>query len=84
MLHLILPLLCFGASSLSLRCERTLSKRKFPVTSCCFAGDKLDRLFVTSAKIGLTPEQLAKEPHAGSFFEIDPGVTGLPTAVFAG
>ena len=54
------------------------------VTSCCFAGDKLDRLFVTSAKIGLTPEQLAKEPHAGSFFEVDPDVTGLPTATFAG
>lgn len=54
------------------------------VTSCCFAGDKFDRMFVTTAKIGLTPEQLAKEPHAGSFFEIDPGVTGLPTAAFGG
>ncbi|HEX9449421.1 MAG TPA: SMP-30/gluconolactonase/LRE family protein [Dongiaceae bacterium] len=54
------------------------------VTSCCFAGDKLDRMFVTSARIGLTAEQLAKQPHAGSFFEVDPGVTGLPTAAFAG
>ena len=54
------------------------------VTSCCFAGDNLDRMFVTSAKIGLTAEQLKKEPLAGGFFEVDPGVTGLPTAAFAG
>ncbi len=54
------------------------------VTSCTFAGDKLDRMFVTSARIGLSDEDLAKEPHAGSFFEIDPGVTGLPTPLFAG
>jgi sugar lactone lactonase YvrE len=64
--------------------NRSVSLPVSQVTSCCFAGDKLDRLFVTSAKIGLTPEQLAKEPSAGSFFEIDPGVTGLPTAAFAG
>jgi sugar lactone lactonase YvrE len=54
------------------------------VTSCCFAGENLDRLFVTSARIGLNPEQLRQEPHAGSFFEVEPGVTGLPTNAFAG
>ena len=54
------------------------------VTSCTFGGDKLDRMFVTSARIGLTEAQLAKEPLAGGLFEIDPGVTGLPTPQFAG
>lgn len=54
------------------------------VTSCTFGGDRLDRMFVTSARIGLSDAQLAKEPLAGGLFEIDPGVTGLPTQQFAG
>jgi sugar lactone lactonase YvrE len=54
------------------------------VTSCTFGGDRLNRMFVTSARIGLTAAQLAKEPLAGGLFEIDPGVTGLPTPQFAG
>jgi xylono-1,5-lactonase len=54
------------------------------VTSCTFAGDRLDRMFVTSARIGLPEAQLAREPLAGGVFEIDPGVTGLPTPYFAG
>lgn len=54
------------------------------VTSCTFGGDRLDRMFITSARIGLSDAQLAKEPLAGGLFEIDPGVTGLPTQQFAG
>ena len=54
------------------------------VTSCTFGGDRLDRMFVTSARIGLSEAQLAKEPLAGGLFEIDPGTTGLPTQQFAG
>ncbi len=49
------------------------------VTSCVFAGDNLDRLFVTSASIGAE-----KEPMAGALFEVDPGVRGLPSFTFAG
>ena len=48
------------------------------------AGEKLDRLFVTSAAIGLSKEQLAAEPLAGSLFEVAPGCTGLPTRQFRG
>jgi sugar lactone lactonase YvrE len=54
------------------------------ITSCTFAGEKFDRLFVTSAAIGLTKEQRAAEPLAGSLFEVDPGCAGLPTRPFAG
>jgi xylono-1,5-lactonase len=60
---------------------------RFPVsqvTSCTFGGDGLDRMFVTSARIGLSDTQLAREPLAGGLFEIDPGVVGLPTGQFAG
>jgi sugar lactone lactonase YvrE len=64
--------------------DRSISLPVSQVTSCCFAGDKLDRMFVTTARIGLAAEQLVEQPLAGSFFEVDPGVTGLPTVAFAG
>lgn len=53
------------------------------VTNVCFGGPGLDRLFVTTARQGLSAEQLARQPTAGHLFEIDPaGSTGLaPTPV---
>lgn len=51
------------------------------VTSCAFAGPKLDRLFITTA----APDApgAAPEPEAGCLFTLDPGVPGLPIPVFA-
>ena len=50
------------------------------ITSCVFAGPKLDRLFVTSAATGTVDE-----PLAGALFEVDPqGALGLPPHLFAG
>jgi len=49
------------------------------ITSCVFAGEKLDRLFVTSAAVGMT-----HEPLAGALFEVDPhGSRGIPPRSFA-
>lgn len=48
-------------------------------TSCVFAGERLDRLFVTSASIGCE-----NEPLAGGLFELDAGVRGAPAFAFAG
>lgn len=48
------------------------------ITSCTFAGDNLDRMFVTSAADGVD------EPHAGKLFEVDPGCRGLPTPSYGG
>lgn len=42
------------------------------ITSCTFAGNGLDRLFVTSAAI-----DSPGGPYDGALFEIDPGVAGL-------
>lgn len=51
------------------------------VTNVCFAGPGLDRLFVTTARQGLSPAQRAAQPAAGHLFEVDPqGSTGVAPA----
>jgi len=49
------------------------------ITSCAFAGEGLDRLFVTSAARGAEDV-----PEAGALFELDVGVVGLPPRAFGG
>ena len=53
-------------------------------TSCMFGGPELKDLYVTSARIKLTPEALARQPDAGNVFRIQTDVAGLPEAYFAG
>lgn len=54
------------------------------VTSCAFGGDDLDDLYVTSARGGLSPQELREQPHAGGLFRLRLGVRGLPSHPFAG
>lgn len=54
------------------------------VTSCIFGGPRLSDLYVTSARKGLTPEQLAEYPLSGGLFRLESGTRGLPTFEFAG
>ncbi len=54
------------------------------ITNCVFAGADLDTLYITSARTAMNESDLAKYPMAGSFFEFNPGVKGLPTPLFAG
>jgi sugar lactone lactonase YvrE len=49
-----------------------------------FGGPRLDVLYVTSASIQLTPDELSRQPQAGGIFAFEPGVKGLPEAHFAG
>ncbi len=53
-------------------------------TSLAFGGAALDELYVTSARHLLSPEQLAREPLAGSLLRLRPGVAGRETHAFAG
>jgi sugar lactone lactonase YvrE len=53
-------------------------------TCCAFGGSDFRTLFVTSATQRLTPQQLAKQPLAGSVFAIQMNVGGLPEARFGG
>jgi sugar lactone lactonase YvrE len=54
------------------------------VTSCCFGGEKLDELFITTARVGLKGEELKKQPQAGALFRVKLDTRGLPTNAFAG
>jgi len=53
-------------------------------TSCAFGGRDLDRLYVTSASIGLDETALTMQPNAGGLFMVSPGVRGVADAPFAG
>jgi sugar lactone lactonase YvrE len=71
---------------LSAKAER-LAELRVPVqrpTSCAFGGPDLDRLFITSARRDLTPEDLERQPDAGGLFMAVPGVSGMPEPLFAG
>lgn len=52
------------------------------VTSCCFAGPELNMLYITTARSGLTREQLAQFPYSGGLFAFRTGVSGLKTNFF--
>lgn len=60
---------------------------KMPVkrpTSCAFGGRDLDRLYISSASIGLEESDLPMQPNAGGLFMVLPGVQGIADIPFAG
>jgi len=58
--------------------ERAIALPASQITSCTFAGPALDRMFVTSASVGVD------EPEAGKLFEVDPGCRGLAAQIYRG
>ena len=64
---------------------RITGKIRVPVprpTSVMFGGRNLDTLYITSATMHLTQEQLSAAPLSGGLFAVAPGVTGLPEHKF--
>ncbi|WP_407048974.1 SMP-30/gluconolactonase/LRE family protein [Methyloraptor flagellatus] len=60
---------------------------KVPVarpTCCCFGGEEMTTLFVTSSRRGLSEDALAQQPDAGGVFALEVGVVGLPRNKFGG
>lgn len=53
-------------------------------TSVSFGGADLGTLYVTSARDGLDDAALARHPHSGAIFALEPGVKGLPEPRFGG
>jgi sugar lactone lactonase YvrE len=66
------------------RLERVITLPVSQPTSCCFGGEALDELYVTSAWQGLSAGQRRAELLAGALLRVWPGVRGIPTAVYDG
>lgn len=67
------------------RTGETIGRVEVPtqhVSNCTFGGSDLDTLFITSASTGLSDEQQAEQPLAGSLFMALPGVQGTATPRF--
>jgi len=74
---------CWGASRILRfapdgRPDQAVELPASQITSCAFAGDALDRMFVTSAADGVTEE------HGGALFEVETGRRGFAPHKFAG
>ncbi|MCH2115436.1 MAG: SMP-30/gluconolactonase/LRE family protein [Pirellulales bacterium] len=66
---------------------KVIGKIELPVanvTACAFGGAALDQLFITTARAGVSDEDLEKQPLAGDLFMAQPGVHGVVSAKFAG
>ena len=53
-------------------------------TCCAFGDSDFRTLYITSARQRLTPDELARQPDAGSVFAVRTQVSGLPEVRFAG
>ena len=50
--------------------------------TCAFGGKKMDTLYITTARAGLSEEQLRESPLSGSVFCCKPGVKGVRANCF--
>lgn len=53
-------------------------------TACAFGGGDMKTLYITTARVGLSDEQLENEPHAGGLFTVETDVTGVPSYRYKG
>ncbi len=51
-------------------------------TSVCFGGDGMDTLFITTARVGMSPAELRHYPDAGDLYAIRPEVGGIARYTF--
>jgi sugar lactone lactonase YvrE len=77
----------WGVACFDPRDGRQLARVEVPVsdvTSCCFGGEQLDELYITTASRDLDAAGRERQPEAGGIFRVRPGVPGLRTRRFAG
>ena len=72
---------CYAPNGTLLRSVRMPTARP---TSCIFGGKDLSTLYVTTATMLLTTEELAAQPYAGSLLVLDVGTAGTPVGSFVG
>ena len=66
------------------RLDRTVALPVPRPTAVAFGGPGLADLFVTTARVGLSPAELPARPRSGSVFVLPGAGTGLPSTPFAG
>jgi sugar lactone lactonase YvrE len=59
------------------RIDRFIEMPTHRPTCCAFGGPNLDILYITTASQQMSPDELAKQPLAGSLLAVDAGVRGL-------
>jgi sugar lactone lactonase YvrE len=64
--------------------DRTITVPASQTTACCFGGDRLTDLYITTARVGLSDQELAEQPLSGSVFVVPDAGTGMPSTTFAG
>lgn len=64
------------------QCLRKIAIPCAQPTSCCFGGRDYRRLYITTARSGLSTSELLAHPLAGSIFYCDLESSGFPTNVF--
>lgn len=52
------------------------------ITSCAFGGKDLDTLYITSARVDMTEDELKQYPLSGSIFKYVPGIRGTNSYFF--
>jgi len=63
---------------------RTVELPCSQVSSCAFGGPNLTTLYITTAAVGLSAQQLEREPLAGGLFALEMDIAGLPANLFRG
>ncbi|WP_299821269.1 SMP-30/gluconolactonase/LRE family protein [uncultured Pontibacter sp.] len=66
---------------------KQLQKVKVPTkqtTSCAFGGEDLGTLYITTAREGLSEDELKDCPESGGLFAARPGAHGVPAGFYAG
>lgn len=66
---------------------REVGRARLPVklaTSCAFGGAELRELYLTTASVGLSQEEIEDSFYSGDLFRLRADVAGLPVARFAG
>jgi len=66
------------------RVDRTVDVPVTSPTCCCFGGDNLETLYVTSSTHEHSAEQRKAEPFSGGLLALNVGVRGLPEAMYGG
>lgn len=69
------------------RSGREVSRVRLPtanVTACAFGGRDLRDLYITTASVGLSPDDVHRQPLAGGLFRVRTHVPGVRSAMYSG